>query len=78
MSTIGIFILWKDYKNPREDIFHLNQGGSVVWFFILYITGTFIGKYNTNYKGLIKYIYCFFVYNYIFNCFLHIFQINEK
>ena len=59
MSTIGIFILWKDYKNPREDIFHLNQGGSVVWFFILYITGTFIGKYNTIYKGLKKCIYCF-------------------
>jgi len=59
MSTIGILVFWRDYKNPREDIFFLNNGGSVLWFFIFYLTGSFIGKYRINYTGFKKYIYCF-------------------
>ena len=49
MSTIGILVFWRDYKNPKEDIFFLNNGGSVLWFFIFYLTGSFIGKYRINY-----------------------------
>ena len=58
MSTLGIFVLWKDYKNKKPDIFHLNGGKSILWFLIFYLTGAYIGKYRVDYNGFKKYIYC--------------------
>ena len=58
MSTLGIFVLWKDYKNMKPDIFHLNNGLSIIWFLIFYLTGAYIGKYRVDYSGFKKYIYC--------------------
>ena len=60
LSTIGVFVLWRDYKNPRRDIFHLREGYSVLWLLTFYLTGAFIGKYRVNYSGFKKYIYCLF------------------
>jgi len=70
-STLGIFIFWKDYKNPKNDIFFLKSGNSVIWFLIFYLTGAYIGKYRIDYIGIKKYIYCiiclfiFFFFSYL-------------
>ena len=72
MSLFFIFIFWKDYKNPKEDFFHLNDGNSVIWFLIFYIAGAYIGKYRADYYGIKKYIYCF-IYLFIFSCFSFLF-----
>ena len=58
MSTLGILVLWKDYKNKKTDVFHLNSGGSVIWFLIFYLTGAYIGKYRVDYNGFKKFVYC--------------------
>ena len=59
MSTLGVLILWKDYKNPSNDVFHMSSGNSVLWFLVYYLTGAYIGKYHVNYVGIKKFIYCF-------------------
>ena len=46
------------YKNMKPDIFHLNNGLSIIWFLIFYLTGAYIGKYRVDYSGFKKYIYC--------------------
>jgi len=58
MSSLGILVLWKDYKNPKNDLFHMSSGNSMIWFIIYYITGAYIGKYRIDYFGIKKYIYC--------------------
>ena len=68
MSILGIFVIWRDYKNPKKDIFRLKYGYSVLWLLSLYLTGAYIGKYYVIYSGLKKYIYCFiclFIYSFI-------------
>ena len=57
-SMVGIFVFWREYKNPREDIFHLCGGFSVLWLLILYIVGTYIGKYRVKYTGIKKFLFC--------------------
>ena len=54
-----MFEFWRDYKNPGDDIFVLSVGASITWFILLYLTGAYIGKYNINYSGFKKFIYCF-------------------
>ena len=61
MSTLGIFVLWKDYKNKRPDIFHLNGGKSILWFLTFYLTGAYIGKYRVDYSGFKRYFYCLII-----------------
>ena len=34
MSSLGILVLWKDYKNPKNDLFHMSSGNSMIWFII--------------------------------------------
>ena len=66
ISTIGILTLWRDYKNPGQDLFLMHVGDSILWFIIFYLTGAYIGKYRVDYFGLKKYIYCFicmFIYS---------------
>ena len=54
-----IFTFWRDYKNPRDDIFILSVGASITWFILFFLTGAYIGKYKVNYSGIKKFIYCF-------------------
>ena len=66
VSTIGILVLWRDYKNPKQDLFHMFVGDTILWFIIFYLTGAYIGKYRADYSGIKKYIYCFiclFIYS---------------
>ena len=58
ISTLGILIFWKDYKRPKEDVFHLSGGNSALWFLTYYLTGAYIGKYGVNFNGFKKYVYC--------------------
>ena len=57
MSTLGIFVFWRDFKNPDKDVFNLNSGNSMIWLLIYYLTGAYIGKYRIDLFGLKKYIY---------------------
>ena len=66
LSIVGIFAIWRDYKNPSKDIFKLSSGYSLLWLLSIYIIGAYIGKYYVIYSGLKKYIYCFiciFIYS---------------
>ena len=65
MSTLGIFVLWKDLKNPNRDVFDLRAGNSMIWLLTYYLTGAYIGKYNIDYTGTKKYLFyflCLFIY----------------
>ena len=83
MSTLGIFVLWRDLKNPDRDVFDLRAGNSMIWLLTYYLTGAYIGKYKTDYSGLKKYIFyflCLFVYffpTYLYNI-LNNNQQNER
>ena len=46
ISTISIYVIWKDLLIPQIDIFKMNDGRSVIWLLIFYITGAYIGKYK--------------------------------
>ena len=59
LTTLGIFIFWREYKNKDEDLFHFHNGFSMIWQLTFYLTGAYIGKYRVDYKGIFKYIYCF-------------------
>ena len=79
ISLIGIFVLWRDFKNPKNDIFNLNSGYSLLWLLVLYITGAYIGKYKNNYLGNNKFL-IFFVYIFLYTILTYIFikiNINE-
>ena len=72
ISTIGIFSFWRHLKNPKNDVFHLCGGGSILWFLTLFITGSYIGKYRIEYTGIRKYIYCIFcLFIFSFTSFLY-------
>ena len=66
ITTIFIFVFWREYKNPSEDIFVMVSGASIAWFLTLYLTGAYIGKYRSDYFGIKKYILCF-IYLFIFS-----------
>lgn len=68
LSILGLFVLWRDHKNPKKDVFHLKDGYTVLWLLILYLTGAYIGKYDITYSGFKKYFYCFmclFIFTFI-------------
>ena len=59
ISTLGIYIIWKDFFNPKIDTFKMKNGYSVLWLLLFYISGAYIGKYNTKkYNGIKKIIFC--------------------
>ena len=59
LSLILIYIILNEYINPKKDVFLLNNGKSVLWFLIYYITGAYFGKYkNENSTQKKKIIYC--------------------
>ena len=59
MSTLAIFVFWRDLNNQKDDVFLMNKGYSTIWLLTLYLTGAYIGKYRTDYYGMKKYYYCF-------------------
>lgn len=48
-SIYVVYIKWSYYMNPKANSFGLNNGYSIIWFSISYITGAYIGKYKNNY-----------------------------
>ena len=78
-SFIGIFSFWENYKGNRRDPFKINRGYSIVWFFCLYLTGAYMGKYRPNYKGIKKFIFCIIcLLIYGFATFLYYKMINNE
>ena len=78
-SIIGIFVFWRDFKNSTQDVFNMNDGNSMIWLLINYLTGAYIGKYRVDYSGLKKYIYCFIcILIYIFSSYLYIKAHNNQ
>ena len=59
ITTLGFFVIWKDFKNPTNDVFNMVSGNSMIWFMTFYLTGAYIGKYRAIYFGIKKYLYCF-------------------
>jgi hypothetical protein len=55
-SFYGIYIIWNDFMKKNRNAFGLNNGYSIIWFNISYITGAYIGKYKNNYIGKRKLI----------------------
>ena len=78
LSTLVIIIFWRDFKNPKEDIFKINRGMSMVWHIIYYLTGAYIGKYHVDYSGIKKYIYCLIcIFTYAIPSYLY-FKISQN
>lgn len=60
-SFIFFYIILRYYISPDKDIFKENNGNSVLWFLIFYITGAYFGKfkkYNENISSIKHFIYC--------------------
>ena len=78
-SFIGIFSFWANYKGNGRDPFKISRGYSIVWFFCLYLTGAYMGKYRLNYKGIKKFIFCIIcLLIYGFATFLYYKMINNE
>ena len=58
---ISVYIIFKDYMFPKNDVFIMNRGYSVIWFLIFYSTGAYFGKFKKD-RGLLKKI----IYNIIY------------
>lgn len=78
-SFIGIFSFWANYKGNGRDPFKISRGYSIVWFFCLYLTEAYMGKYRLNYKGIKKFIFCIIcLLIYGFATFLYYKMINNE
>ena len=67
ISLILVYIILKDYINPRFDIFQSEVYQSVIWFLIYFITGAHFGKFKQDINWIKKIIYCslyIFIYYY--------------
>ena len=65
ISLIFFYVVMKEYINPKGDPFRLNDGYTVVWLLICYITGSYFGKFKYDIHGIKKYLY-FFIYIIVF------------
>ena len=54
ISLIMAFVVFKDMINPNEDIYLMNEGKSVIWFIIYYLTGAYMGIFKKEYNGIKK------------------------
>ena len=73
VTTLGFFVIWKDFKNTKNDVFNMISGYSMIWLMTFYLTGSYIGKYQVIYSGTKKYISCFiYIFIYIFVSYLYI------
>ena len=72
LSTLGILVFWRDFKNPNKDVFAMKEGKSIIWLLTYYLTGVYIGKYRVNYTGFKNYIYCLLcIFIYFFSSYLY-------
>jgi hypothetical protein len=72
LSTLGIFVLWRDYKNPNKDVFGMNNGNSMIWLLTYYLAGAYIGKYRVNYSRFKNYIYSLlYIFIFFFSSYLY-------
>ena len=79
MSTLGLFVIWRYYKNPKGDVFHFNKGYSTIWLLTYYLTGAYIGKYRINYTGIKKYIFCLiYIFIYLIASYLYYKLLNNE
>jgi hypothetical protein len=82
-SLILIFVIVKDYLNPKSDPFKMNSGYSIIWLLICFLGGAYLGKFKHNFYGIKKIILClaciFIFYFSTYLCFkLTIYSINDS
>lgn len=65
LSLIFVFVVVKDYMNPKKDPFRMSGGYSSKWLLICFLAGAYLGKFRQNYYG-IKKIILFFVCIFLF------------
>lgn len=65
ICLILVYVVMKDVINPKIDIYTMNNGYSVLWFQIYYITGAYLGKYKNEYNGTKKIVFCI-IYLFVF------------
>lgn len=56
LSLIFVFVVVKDYMNPKKDPFRMARGYSSKWLLICFLAGAYLGKFKQNYNGIKKYI----------------------
>ena len=61
IMLISVYVIFKDYMFPKNDVLLMNGGYSVIWFLIFYSTGAYFGKIKKD-RGLLKKI----IYNIIY------------
>ena len=61
IMLISVYVIFKDYMFPKNDVLLMNGGYSVIWFLIFYSTGAYFGKFKKD-RGLLKKI----IYNIIY------------
>ena len=54
ISFIAVFVFLRDIMNPGKDVFNIGAGYTMIWLIILFITGSYIGKYKIDYLGCEK------------------------
>ena len=64
ITTLGIFIVWKDFMNYKFDTFKNDSGYSVLCLLNLYIVGAYLEKYiiNIKRKNIFFCIICIILY----------------
>ena len=79
ISILVIFVFWHDIMNLKVDIFLVNKGYSLLWLLTFYIIGAYFGKYEINFVGTKKIIFCFINFLiYIIISFLYYIIFNYK
>ena len=54
MSLIFVFVVLRDYMNPKKDPFRMTNGYSSKWLLICFLAGAYLGKFKQNYYGIKK------------------------
>ena len=54
MSLIFVFVVLRDYMNPKKDPFRMTDGYSSKWLLICFLAGAYLGKFKQNYYGIKK------------------------
>jgi surface polysaccharide O-acyltransferase-like enzyme len=67
MSLIFVFVVLRDYMNPKKDPFRMTNGYSSKWLLICFLAGAYLGKFKQNYYGIKKkilFLVCIFIFYY--------------
>ena len=67
LSLIFVFIVMKDYMNPKRDPFRMSSGYSSKWLTICFLAGAYLAKFRQVYYGIKKIILllvCIFIFFY--------------